>query len=210
MKQVNGIWLPDEDTYFEALLQKSQLWEPEKLALALSHVKNLRTAIDVGAHVGLYASTLANNFNNVFAIEANKPTFDCLVKNMSAFDNVTSYNLAIGHKEERLSICRDATRDGNTGSYYVGPQNDFQVSVDMIRLDQLEFEAVDFLKIDVEGFETNVLRGGMVTIDKWSPVILMEEKRFKGRYDLAPAGDILLAIGYKRVASIRNDHIYAR
>lgn len=211
MIQVNGIWLPDEDTYFAAYLQKNSLWEPEKLQEALTYVTGQRRlALDIGAHVGLYSCVLADAFEKVHAFEANPATHACLEKNMCQFTNVFTHNVAVGPREGSVLVEKDKDRVGNTGSYFVRPQLSSAGDVTMLSIDSLSFDTVDFVKIDVEGFETNVLRGMLLTLDRCGPVIMIEEKNFKSRYDLAPARDILLSMGYTKVISMRNDHVYVR
>lgn len=208
MKQVNGIWLPDEDTYFEKILLKSEEWEPEKIQAALSRLQQCRTAVDIGAHVGLYAVILADHFNRVKAFEPCAETFECLRKNTTAFGNVDCYQLALSNHTEFVTIHRDKDRSGNTGSYFVQRSQPADGQLPAMQLDELQLDAVDFIKIDVEGWEYNVLRGASETIRKWRPVLMVEEKNFKGRYSLPSARELILSFGYRLVASIRADHIY--
>ncbi len=55
-------------------------------------------------------------------------------------------------------------------------------AVPMRRLDSFGFEDVDFIKIDVEGFERAVIEGGERTIRTWRPNIVVEQKGNEAAY----------------------------
>ena len=80
----------------------------------------------------------------------------------------------------------------------------------METLDSLDLIHVDFMKLDCEGFEENVLRGGVETITKWKPVVIVEQKRdMANRFGLPLLGavDFLKTLGYKVAEEISGDFI---
>ena len=74
----------------------------------------------------------------------------------------------------------------------------------MVTLDSLQLTEVDFIKIDCEGYEENVLRGAVETIERDRPVIIVEQKRdmATARFGLEPLGAVkfLQSLGYKVAA----------
>ena len=48
------------------------------------------------------------------------------------------------------------------------------IEVDVVTIDSLNLSGLDFMKIDVEGFEINVINGGLKTIEKFKPTITLE------------------------------------
>ena len=48
------------------------------------------------------------------------------------------------------------------------------IEVDVVTIDSLNLSGLDFMKIDVEGFEINVINGGLKTIEKFRPIITLE------------------------------------
>ena len=80
----------------------------------------------------------------------------------------------------------------------------------METLDSLDLINVDFMKLDCEGFEENVLRGGVATITRWKPVVIVEQKReMAARFGLPLLGavDFLKTLGYKVAEEISGDYI---
>ena len=82
----------------------------------------------------------------------------------------------------------------------------------MIALDDLEWAACDLLKIDVEGFESEVLKGCVGLIEQYRPVVIMEtDKPFaQERYSIPnhQAEQFLLRRGYKVAAKKRPDTVF--
>lgn len=213
MKKIQGIYLPDHDEYFTRVLAKSPEWEPAKIEAALSYCTNHRVAIDVGAHVGLYTTVIAAKFCDVYAIEADKANFDCLLRNVEALNNVTPYNVAAGPNNGFALVHYDSTRPGNTGSHFISPnivlnQPIAAHQVPMVTIDSLHLQDVDLIKIDVEGFEQQVILGAFDTLTRYKPVLLLEQKNFANRYSLPPVQTCLDELGYQCVKSIRSDYIY--
>lgn len=209
-----GWYLPKGDTYFAQFVEgpapKKNGFQREHLLEAFKFVKQWRVAIDVGAHVGFWTWDMASRFERVFAFEAAQDTYDCLVKNIAECHNVTTANFAIGAESGRATVMDDPDRPpGNTGSRYVVPGGD----VPMVPLDALTmFGGCDLLKIDVEGYELQVLQGARELVEAFHPVIIMEcDKRFTHRYGVAhgSAEKLLEAAGYKRVAHMQPDKVFA-
>jgi FkbM family methyltransferase len=215
----NGWWLPNSDTYFaqfcEGPAPKKNGFQREHLTRALKNVKEFGVAIDVGAHVGFWACDMAERFERVHAFEAAPDTYDCLVRNTEGQDNVTTYNFAIGHGAGRVAIGDDQQRLHNTGARYVrklGTDELNCVEVEMRALDSFDFPRCDFLKVDVEGFELQVLQGAEKLIKKFMPVISMEVgklfslKRFKIEHGMAEQW--LVDRGYKVTVRMSPDAVF--
>jgi len=80
----------------------------------------------------------------------------------------------------------------------------------MVTLDSLDLQDVDYMKLDVEGWEANVIVGAEQTIKAFRPVIMVEQKRdFSARFGIPQkeAVKILLGWGYKEVREVSGDHI---
>jgi FkbM family methyltransferase len=197
--------LPTADRYF-ADKMTDRGFEIDHLDRALEHVTSFRTAIDGGAHVGSWACTMAERFQRVIAFEPAPDTWQCLVTNTAALPNVIVRNAALGNESRRVIVDDDPTRPGNTGARFVRDGD----GVAMVRIDELELTDLDFLKLDVEGFEYFALLGATATIARCKPVIVIEDKDFRGRFALArgAANDLLRSLGMREIERVRNDCVF--
>lgn len=133
-------------------------------------VKNGGIAVDVGAHLGYYTallSALAGPRGRVVALEPSPPRFEVLSRVVSSFSvqNVTLLPFALGSTTETRTLRHvSASHSGLAtlrGGADAGPED---VDVEVRRLDEVlraagVSGAVDLVKIDVEGFEAEVLSG---------------------------------------------------
>lgn len=181
MKKVRGIWLPDSDTHFEAHLMKGPLYhgfgtyqlKKIEMALACVGLKSRGVAIDIGAHVGLWSRVLSHNFSRVIAFEPVPELIECFQANLKHRQNVELFELALGDVRSKVGVRFDAGNTGNSGI-----NDDVLPNVAMFRLDDVLSKSIkiDFIKIDVEGYELPVLRGAEKTIFEHRPVMVIEQK----------------------------------
>lgn len=182
MKQVQGIWLPDDDDHFGNHLEKGPIYSGKgtyqfkKLQKAVELTgKDRRTvAIDIGAHVGTWSRCLAKMFEMVIAFEPLSKNYECLIENVKDHKNVMTYQKGLADKEDVLTF---NPVNGNTGNGCVcEPGAPGCEEIDVMRLDDLSYGTVDLIKIDVEGYEMPVLIGATETILRCKPVIVVEQK----------------------------------
>jgi len=137
-------------------------------------------AIDAGANIGSYTLRLARNFRRVVAFEPNPVVSSILRMNgaRNKFQNITVEDTALSDVNSTLHLHIDSRREGvaslDPGHY--GTSFDRVKMVRVARLDDFHLPEgrVDFAKIDVEGFEEQVLRGAHRTISKFRPVLGVE------------------------------------
>ncbi|MFN6950977.1 MAG: FkbM family methyltransferase [Albidovulum sp.] len=210
MKQVCGIWLPDGDRHFEGQLSGATLikgkatYQYGKYLAAMKFVRTRNHACDIGAHVGLWSRVMSFDFRRVTAFEPLAAHRDCFARNVDA-GNVTLHGLALGAAAGTIRVHMP---EDNTGNAHVGDEGE---PVAMVALDEFgHLEQIDFLKIDVEGFELDVVTGAEKIIRSHRPVMVVEQKpnnaeRYgRGRWD---AVNVLKSWGMKEMAVISGDHV---
>jgi len=213
MKCVGGIWLPAEEQHLVEWMTKIDMkvggkltYQYGKLHLAMKSVppERRRIAVDVGAHVGLWTMHLCKWFKHVEAFEPNAALMPCFLRNVP-MANVSLHGVALG---PHTGTCGLRRFDGNTGHTMHSGITDAG-SVPMQRLDEFEFENVDFIKIDVEGYEPGVIEGARETIMRCRPVMVVEEKDFGKEHGFKPmaAIEMLEAMGMTVLHNIGGDHI---
>ncbi len=206
---VGGVWLPASETHMvEVMAAKPQMvdgkltYQYRKLEKALSLVKQFRTALDIGAHCGLWSMHLVKRFQHVHAFEPIPLHRELFAKNVD-MRNVTLHAVALGESEGFVSM---TTPDETTGNSHVSIKGQHPGThgvshpdlhhktgdIPIVRLDSLNRTEVDFIKIDVEGFERAVVAGGEQTIRREKPVIIIEQKGNDSAYGDAPKAALSL------------------
>lgn len=161
---------------------------------------------DVGANIGLYtlpAGHRAGQGGRVVGFEAHPVTFRYLQRNAARQANprIVIENLAVGAESGRAALTFNATNPGET---HMATAEESGEVVPVIALDDYCRERgiprIDYMKIDVEGYEANVLRGAAGIIAA-SPGILIQteyEPRHMARYgDPAAAEQLLAGWGFR-------------
>ena len=113
MIDVNGVYFPFED-FFQKFSTNIYGFGQFTRDQALQHVKNFRTVVDVGGHIGISVNCWAPLFEKVVVFEPMVDHYECLLKNTARFNNVEAHNCAISNESRML---RGAYRTGkNSGS----------------------------------------------------------------------------------------------
>jgi len=132
--------------------------------------------IDVGACLGDYTATFAEFVGPtgaVFAFEPNPAVAACLRHNMKRFSNVAIAERAFGSLKQLTA--RMVIDTHNVGASYLQDAG-IKGDVHMWVLDAFceQMSRLDFIKIDTEGYEPWILDGGVNTINRFRPAILIE------------------------------------
>lgn len=151
-------------------------YELYETSLVRRTLKPGMTFVDCGAHIGYYTSMAAGIVGasgRVFAFEPDPTNFGLLALNVAAFDgNVKPYNVALSDAggKARLYLAND-----NTGDHCMFDWGGREsVEVDTVTLDsipELSCRSIDFIKIDVQGYETRVLRGARESLARSPNVV---------------------------------------
>lgn len=156
-------------------------WEEHQHEVIDKYLNNKSIAVEVGSHIGTITTKLSMVTKKVYAFEPMKPSYDMLNKNLklNGCNNVKTYQTGIGDKTTIKKIKwisnGNAGGTGLEGGYLTKDSNiDKDIIVDVTTLDSMKFKKVDYLKIDAEGYEELVIKGGEKLIKKDKPLIVME------------------------------------
>ncbi|HVY12111.1 MAG TPA: FkbM family methyltransferase [Alphaproteobacteria bacterium] len=141
-------------------------------------------AVDVGANIGCITLALASKAKEVWAFEPQRLTFQKLCANLAInnFQNVVAKNVACGSVSENVGrlLQHDAVNNG-AASMCVKEKGDEKpgeyVGVEALDKHIFEFNRLDLIKIDVEGYEDQVLCGARNIIEKFRPFLYVEADR---------------------------------
>lgn len=211
MREQYGWFFPDIEQHFPQMLAKNiskggpaEYQQPVRLR-SLQHVKQKRTALDIGANVGLWSRDLVQHFEQVIAFEPVAMFRECLQKNITA-SNLTVNSVALGDQEGMINMI---ITEGNTGHTHVDP-NSKNGDTPIVKLDSLNLQNVDYIKIDCEGFEYRVLQGAKDTITRCRPVVVIEQKphdMYSKDYGQFAAVGLLKDWGMVRLDQVKDDWI---
>lgn len=188
----------------------NKIWEPYMHHIFNIFINKESIVVECGCHIGTHTLKIASLCNKLYAYEPMPDTNKVLNANikLNNIDNVVIF-------EEGVSDSIGQTKfnfipDGNPGGSCLdnNPMGDLPymlpttrvINVKLTTIDLLNLDKLDFMKIDVEGYEPLVINGAMNTIKKCKPVIIMEVwKNHYGQFDLDYTKTLfkeLLNVGY--------------
>jgi len=138
-----------------------------------------KVIVDAGASLGVFSILCASlGARKVYAFEPVKGTYDLLKKNIAANNlqgTILPINMALGQERFTAQIRSDYSGDASASLVLkkdggAAKSQDVQV----VPLDEfLKGERVDLVKMDVEGFEKNVILGAKETIRAYKPILTL-------------------------------------
>jgi FkbM family methyltransferase len=135
--------------------------------------------LDIGAHIGYYtllSSKLVGPEGKVYAFEPNPENGVLLAKSIEAnsLHNVELIRKAVGREAGKANLYLSGVSNENQCYYVEGRKH---VEVEITSLDDFfrDLPGVDFMKIDVDGFEINILHGAEKLIQKSKGLMMVTE-----------------------------------
>ena len=203
MKNIDGIWLPDSEEHMIQWIKEQGGYQMMKQTVAYNIPIQRRTAIDIGAHCGTWALNMVKHFRTVHCFEPIPEHLECLRLNAPMAE---IYPYALGEKGEKVAFYKGSDSTGDT---HIDPNT--RGDVDTKTLDSFNIQEVDFIKIDCEGYEFPIIKGGLETILRWKPTMVVEQKPLKASkfgYKDTEAVDFLKSHGAKLVQTISGDYFF--
>jgi len=198
-------------------MKASKAEQLKNLDIAMRFVDNLGVAVDVGANIGEWTAKMAGLlFDKIFAFEPGEDVFEELVKLEKIYDNVWCFRKAVGNEMlDSIELVSLQKKINNSYGRYIRQSKHksgevFINNAPMVTIDSLNLNALDLLKIDVEGAEVLVLQGAMNTVLKYKPVIIVEDSSYGKRYGYRQdvVDNVLKKWGARQVAYAHPDKIF--
>ena len=170
-------WLPGGETDFvqKVMMRNKNFWERKMLERARPYFPRDGVVVDVGGFVGNHAVYFSKicHASKVYSFEPQVDIAAILEKNIQlneVTEIVEMKQIALGDHTGRMSVNRvlPGTRAGTSFKY------DSKGTVEASTLDAFSFDRVDLLKVDVEGSEVSVFRGGYSLLNRLSPIVWAE------------------------------------
>tara|TARA_B100000674_G_C37854536_1_gene921655 strand:+ start:179 stop:1054 length:876 start_codon:yes stop_codon:yes gene_type:complete len=201
-----GICFPSREKHFFAWLDAGNNYQSHiPVAAAIFSLMRPGIVLDVGANVGLLSKIFSCLFDEVYAFEPSAENRACIYKNLPENDcNVVVYPYALGDAEGQklLYKCK-----ANCGGDTLLKPSDFDISdsvfsadsvmVNVRTLDSFDFQSpISCIKLDVQGWESFVLRGALKTLNRHKPVVICEIKS-ENIDNSKEIQSLLLSCGYR-------------
>jgi FkbM family methyltransferase len=155
----------------------------EKITFIRKTVKPGMTVLDIGANIGFYTllfSRLVGKEGRVIAFEPDALNFSHLMANTKDLANVTACHMACAEKSQTLKLYLSdtfnvdhQTFDSGEGRAYVETES---VSIDdYLRNNDRHNRKIDFIKVDVQGYDFYAIKGAVETIRNASSLVILGE-----------------------------------
>lgn len=146
--------------------------------------------VDIGAHVGTYSLAFAERCAAVHSFECSPKTFNYLCANIALrnlHEHITPHRCALG-SEVGVVPYYEHSPDGGGNSCHGFGRTSKSVNVEVRTMDSFHLDNIGLIKMDVEGFEANVLKGAHETLKRSNyPRILFESWRPERESEGIPA-----------------------
>ena len=192
--------IADTDNSFDAIADH---WEKGLRDIFLGLTQGRRgVVVQAGGNCGMYPLLLSDHFKRVYTFEPDGDNFHCLVLNCEK-GNIVKAQLALGSVPGMGYVHR--RWPGNTGAHQINPAYPIPTGdlmyIPIITIDSLGLDQCDFIQLDVEGREHEVLLGATGVISAFHPIISVERAT-------SPVFTLLGKLGYTRTYNACDDTVF--
>jgi len=203
-KAVKGDWLAKS-------IAANKYYDRDGLAYSKQFIKKNSVVIDAGANIGNHSLFYLKECNCSFlhAFEPHPFMFRLLTENLSGYKNKILHQNGLSDKETKVSASIINEKHVGSTTYH----SDVNGKLVLKTIDSFNMPKVDFIKIDVEGYEYEVINGAKNTIKRCRPTISVEVREVNSK----SAGDnkvilretassvigIMKSLNYKLVNTMR-------
>lgn len=180
------------DCYISTNLKEGKKWEPFLHEVFENYITKDSIVLEGGTHIGTHSVKLSKLCKFLYCFEALKPSFDLLEENLyiNNCKNVMCFEKGLSDRVGKVRFRWE--RESNPGaSALMGTDMNFfrpklkdrpsTSYVKTIPIDNLNLPQLDFIKLDVEGYEKKVIIGAKKTIKRCRPIITLECYSPKGK-----------------------------
>jgi len=165
-------------------IQQNKIWEPYLHTTFEKYITPESIVVEGGGHVGVHTIKLGMLAKKVYVFEP-LPQSNGILRQNVELNGLSNVEVFVEGLSDTISTTRYKWIPGNNpggsgldnnplGTPDWVTVTDKSVPVNLVTIDSLNLEKLDFIKLDIEGYEENAIRGGMETIRRCKPVIVLE------------------------------------
>ncbi len=176
------ISLDPKNGYIDEKISDEGVFEPEMLDQFIHYIHKDMTFIDVGANIGqhtLFASRLVGGNGHVISFEPIPRLYEQIKRSVekNTMHNINLINAGCGKEDSTSTIYIDTTNAGASSLFL--PRSDGKIEEVTVHIKNpipllAHYTKIDVIKIDVEGYEYNVLLGLEPIIARDKPILFLE------------------------------------
>lgn len=181
-------------------IHNSKSWEPHITQLLSRNLKPGSVLADVGSNYGWHSIKNSPFCETIYSFEPQKYIHDIQMSSIveNNISNINLFNCGIGDINEikEMSPIDYNNPSINMGDLSVGVGGE---KIEIKTLDSFKLDRLDFIKIDVQGYEKFVLKGAESTINRCKPTIIIEMEEHQLRrfnYGVVELFEIIRSLGY--------------
>jgi FkbM family methyltransferase len=165
----------------------NKIWEPHMHRVFEKYITKNSIVIEGGAYIGVHTLKLAYLSRYVYAFEPMPQSNTTLLNNikLNNIENVFVYRKGLSDKPGTTTYewsevdnpgCSGLANNplGKPNSRNLFENSESKIEVNLINIDSLNLVQVDFIKLDIEGYEILAIKGAIETIKRCKPIIAME------------------------------------
>jgi FkbM family methyltransferase len=156
-----------------------QISDKNTIAYLEKMIKPGMNVLDIGANIGFYSillSCLVGEKGKVISFEPDKTNFKHLARLTKKLNNVIVVCTAVGEKNKKIKLYHSQNLNVDHQTYNGGENRSYE-EIDSISIDEYfkNNEPVDFIKIDIQGYDYYAIKGMYQTIERSKQIIILGE-----------------------------------
>jgi FkbM family methyltransferase len=174
------LFLPNKgDGIQQTIIRSKTFYEMDILKAMEKYIDQNSVVVDVGSNIGnhiLYFGKILEA-KKIYGFEPMNDVFNVLKKNLELNEltsKVKIYNIALGSKIGKGTIDYDGSMINNLGATSIKKDENGEFKIEKLDNVLMNEKNINFIKIDVEGFEIEVLKGASRILQKYRPTIWIE------------------------------------
>jgi FkbM family methyltransferase len=185
---INSLFKSNFWLYQKLYFKYKETFEGKEIKFINSNIKSGMNVVDIGANIGFYTllfSKLVGSEGCVYSFEPDKQNYHYLKKLCNKYNNIKLKNMAVGNKVGKIPLYLSDKLNVDHLTYDNGEKREV-TQVSCVTIDKyFKDKKIDFIKIDTQGYEYQVLLGMKETLNKSRNIIILSEY---SPFDLSSAG----------------------
>jgi len=197
------ILLDAKNGYVDKYIYESGVYEKLVLKRVVKHLGSNDIVFDIGANIGQHSLIFSQFAKEVYSFEPNSSVFFQFLESvrLNKIDNIIAENCGIGATNEFKKIYVNPQNAGNSSVLPNEKYKSFTIKIKNLKEYEDALDKVDFVKIDVEGFELDIIIGNISFFRKFQPTIWFEfnlnEYLENSNYNIGQLDDLIRENNYK-------------